>query len=146
MATIKPILNDEDHARAVERIEALLGAAPGTEEGEELAILAVLAEDYERRHHSIPAPTPIEAIRFRMDQMGLRPKDLEPFIGHSGRVSEVLAGSRSLTLEMIRKLSAGLKIPAELLIAYDGPRGSSPRVAKARAVKDQAKVASQSGT
>lgn len=114
---IKPIRNDEDLQDAFERISGLWGAEPGTPEGDELDILAVLVHRYEDEHYPMPPSDPIEAIKFRMDQQGLTAKDLEPFIGSRGRVSEVLTGKRRLSLGMIRRLHDGLKIPYESLIA-----------------------------
>ena len=113
---IKPIKSEIDYRAALGRLEALLGSEPDTPEGDELDVLATLLEAYEDRYHSIPEPDPIEAIKFRMEQQGLNRKDLEPLIGPRGRVSEVLSGKRSVTLPMIRRLSAALKIPADVLI------------------------------
>lgn len=89
---------------------------PNTPEADELDVLATLVEAYEAKHHPIEAPNPVEAIRFRMEQYGLRDKDLVPYIGTSGRVSEILGYKRKLTLNMIRKLHAGLNIPTESLV------------------------------
>lgn len=89
---------------------------PGTAEGDRLDILATLVQAYETRHFPISSPDPIEAIKFRMEQGNLRIKDLEPMIGRSNRVYEVLNRKRPLTLTMIRKLHQGLGIPAEVLI------------------------------
>ena len=83
---------------------------------DDFEILLILIENYEAKHYAITPPDPIEAIKFRMEQAGLTPKDLEPMIGRSNRVYEILAGHRPLTLTMIRKLHAGLGIPAESLI------------------------------
>ena len=94
----------------------LMDAKANTPEGDELDVLATLVEVYESKHFPIHAPNPIEAILFRMDQNGLKDKDLIPFIGQSGRVSEVLNYSRKLTLPMIRKLHSGLNIPTTSLI------------------------------
>ncbi|MGM0575991.1 MAG: helix-turn-helix domain-containing protein [Myxococcota bacterium] len=113
---IRPIRTDEDHARALERVEELWGAEPGTPEGDELEVLVTLIDDYEERHHAIDPPDPIDAILFRMEQEGLTRKDLEPYIGGRGRVSEVLNRQRSLTLAMIRRLHRGLGIPADILL------------------------------
>ena len=77
----------------------------------------MLVEQYEEKHHPVLPPHPIEAIRFAMEQRGLRRKDLEEFIGSSGRVSEILSEKRPLTLEMIRRLHDGMKIPSDVLIA-----------------------------
>ena len=107
---IKPIKNESDYDVALERIDQLMDASKNTPEGDELEVLALLVEQYEASHY------PIEAIRFRMEQFGLQDKDLVKYIGRSGRVSEILNYKRKLTLPMIRKLHAGLKIPTESLI------------------------------
>ena len=114
--SIQPIHTDTDHAVALARIDALWGAVSGTPAADELEILVTLVADYEDRHHPILPPDPIEAIRFRMDQLGLTRKDLEPMVGSRARVSEVLAGKRPLTLAMIRRLRKGLGVPADVLI------------------------------
>jgi len=117
---IKPIKTEADYEAALERIGRLMNAQLGTPEGDELDVLATLVEHYESQRHPMDAPNPIEAIRFRMDQYGLQDKDLVPYIGRSGRVSEVLGYKRKLTLPMIRKLHAGLNIPTESLVQdYD---------------------------
>ena len=90
--------------------------APGSAAGDKLELLAHLVEDYETKHHDIGLPTPLQAIRFRMEQQDLRPKNLIPYMGSASRVSEVLSGKRRLSLEMIRKLNNGLGIPAEVLV------------------------------
>ena len=113
---IQPIKNEKNYDEALANIEALWGAEEGTENGDKLDILLVLAEDYEEKHHQISPPDPIEAIKFRMEQMNLTRKDLEPFIGGRGRVSEVLNHRRGLSLSMIRSLHANLSIPLESLI------------------------------
>jgi HTH-type transcriptional regulator/antitoxin HigA len=102
----------------------LIGAAAGTPEGDELDVLATLAEAWEARNHPIDAPDPITAIQFRMEQQGLTRKHLERMIGSRARVSEVLTGKRKLTIDMIRKVRSGLGISADLLIA---PGSSSQR-------------------
>ncbi|GHT91697.1 transcriptional regulator [Betaproteobacteria bacterium] len=114
---IKPIHNEEDLETAFARLDKLWGAAAGTQEGDELEILTVLVEKYEDEHHSMPPSDPIEAIKFRMDQQELTPRDLEPYIGSSGRVSEVLNRRRKLSLSMIKRLHDGLRIPYENLLA-----------------------------
>lgn len=113
---IRPIKTEQDYDAALAEVEKLWGAKPDTPDGDKLDVLITLIEAYEARHHSIAPPDPVEAILFRMEQAGLRRKDLEPYIGHSGRVSEVLNHKRPLTLEMIRKLWKGLNIPLESLI------------------------------
>lgn len=114
---IKPIRNDEDLAQALARIDQLWGSAIGTVEGDELEILALLVEKFEDEHFPIPICDPIEAIKFRMDQQGLTARDLEAYIGPSGRVSEVLNHKRPLSLRMIKRLHEGLHIPYERLLA-----------------------------
>ncbi len=116
---IRPIKTEQDYDAALAEIEALWGAEPDTPEGDKLDVLITLVEAYEARQHPIAPPDPVEAILFRIEQAGLNRKDLEPYIGHSGRVSEVLNRKRPLTLEMIRKLWKGLHIPLESLIQSD---------------------------
>lgn len=95
---IKPIRNDDDLRAAFQRLEAVFQAQEGTDKADEMEILATLIEAYENRHYPISAADPVEAIKFRMEQQGLTPKDLEPYIGSSGRVSEVLNRRRRLSL------------------------------------------------
>jgi HTH-type transcriptional regulator / antitoxin HigA len=118
MKHMKLIKTAKDHHDALARLEELMIAdpAPGSHEEEELELLAFLIEDYEKRNIGIPAATPAEAIRFRMEQAGLKQQDLVPFIGSKSRVSEVLAGKRDLTLAMVRKLHEGLGIPLKSLV------------------------------
>jgi len=114
--TIAPIKSKRDYERALRRIEHLMDAKSGTKTGDELDVLATLVEAYEAKHYAICPPDPIEAIKFRMDQMGLTRKDLETLLGGRGRVSEVLTRKRRLSLEMIRRLHLKLHIPLESLI------------------------------
>lgn len=113
---ITPIKTDADYRASLAEIEALMNAEPDTPDGDRLDVVATLVEAYEARHFPIDAPDPIAAIKFRMEQMGLTRKDLEPMLGTRGRVSEVLSGRRRLSLSMIRRLNAELNIPAEVLI------------------------------
>jgi HTH-type transcriptional regulator/antitoxin HigA len=113
---IKPIKSTADYETALERIMVLMDAKPDTTEGDELDVLGTLVEAYEAKHFAIDIPNPVEVIRFRMEQYGLKDKDLIPYIGPSGRVSEVLNYRRKLTLTMIRKLHEGLNIPTESLV------------------------------
>jgi HTH-type transcriptional regulator/antitoxin HigA len=113
---IKPIKTEKDYDRALARVEQLMSAEAGTPEGDALDVLTTLIEAYEARHWAIDLPDPVAAIQERMEQQHLRPKDLEPFIGSSGRVSEVLNRRRPLTLPMIRRLERGLGIPARVLV------------------------------
>lgn len=120
MMNIKPIKCEADYDAALARVGQLMDAQLDSPEGDELDVWVTLIEKYEAEHHPIHAPNPVEAIRFRMDQFELKDKDLIPYIGQSGRVSEVLSFKRKLTLAMIRKLHSGLKIPTESLIQdYD---------------------------
>ncbi len=113
---ITPIKTDADYRAALAGIEALMNAEPDTPDGDRLDVLATLVEAYEARHFPIAAPDPIAAIKFRMQQIRLTRKDLEPLLGTRGRVSEVLSGRRRLSISMIRRLNAELNIPAEVLI------------------------------
>ncbi|HXW53980.1 MAG TPA: transcriptional regulator [Myxococcota bacterium] len=113
---IKPIRTKADYSNALRNINKLLGAKPKSPQADELEVLTVLVEDYERKHFPIDPPDPIEAIKFRMEQMDLSKKDLEACIGSRARVSEILNHKRRLTLTMIRSLHNRLGIPVEALI------------------------------
>jgi HTH-type transcriptional regulator / antitoxin HigA len=113
---IKPIVTKADHRATLKEIEALMPARLGTPEGDRLDVLVTLVEAWEKKRYPMELPDPIEAIKFRMDQSGLGPKDLVPMIGQLNRVYEVLARKRPLTLQMIRRLHRDLGIPAESLI------------------------------
>ena len=113
---IKPIKTEKDYQKALKRLENIFDAQPGTAEGDELDILALLIERYEDMHYPIDAPDPIEAIKFRMEQMGYKQKDLEEMIGYKGHVSEILNRKRKLTLGMVRKLHDKLNIPLASLV------------------------------
>ena len=119
---VKPIKTKTDHKRALKEIEALMSARANSPEGEHLEVLATLVEAYEKKNIPLELPDPIEAIKFRMEQSGLGPKDLIPMIGQLNRVYEVLNRKRPLTLEMIRRLHRQLGIPAESLINDREPR------------------------
>lgn len=114
--TIKPIRTKKDYHAALKRLETLWDAKPKTPKRDELDVLATLLVAYEEKHFPIAKPTPIEAIKFRMEQMGLKDQDLMPYIGARSKVSEVLNLKRGLSLPMIRNLSYGLNIPPESLI------------------------------
>ncbi len=114
---IKPIRNDEDLHTAFKRLERVFQAQEGTPEADEMEILVTLIEAYEHKHFPTGPADPVEAIKFRMEQQGLTPRDLEPFIGPSGRVSEVLNRRRKLSLRMVKQLHDGLQIPYESLLA-----------------------------
>jgi HTH-type transcriptional regulator / antitoxin HigA len=113
---LRPIHNEEDYETALEEIEALWDAKPGTPEADHLEILVMLVEAYEAEHYPIPDPDPIELILHVMDARGLTRRDLEPYLGSRARVSEILNRRRPLSLEMIRKLQAGLGLPADVLV------------------------------
>jgi HTH-type transcriptional regulator/antitoxin HigA len=113
---IRPIRTKADYRSALKEIEGLMGAAPRTADGDRLDVLVTLVEAWERKHEPMDLPDPVSAIRFRMEQSGLTPKDLVPMIGRLNRVYEVLSGKRPLTLSMIRRLHMQLGIPAESLI------------------------------
>ena len=119
---IRPIRTRADYRAALKEIETLMAARAGTPEGERLEVLATLVEAYEKKHYRLDLPDPIEAIKFRMEQSGLAPKDLVPMIGQINRVYEVLNRKRPLTLQMIRRLHRDLGIPAESLIMESGQR------------------------
>ena len=113
---IRPIRTHADYRAALEEVEALMDAAPASAAGERLDVLTTLIEAYERKHYPLDLPGPVEAIKFVMEQRGLTVKDIEPMIGRSNRVYEILSGKRSLTLKMIWRLHKSLGIPAESLI------------------------------
>ena len=114
--TIKPIKNKKDYLEAFERLELIFDSKKGTAEGDELEILGILIEKYEDEHFPVGFPDPIEAIKYRMEQMGYTQTDLAKFVGLKSRASEILNKKRKLTLEMIRTLHDSLKIPTEVLI------------------------------
>ena len=118
--TIRPIRNSSDHESALKRIQALMSAQHDTAEGDELDVLATLVDAYEKEQFPIDAPEPVEAIKFRMEQLGLNRKDLEPFLGSRARVSEILNKRRKLSLAMIRSLHENLDIPLDALIGREG--------------------------
>ncbi|MEN3322612.1 helix-turn-helix domain-containing protein [Mariniflexile soesokkakense] len=113
---ILPIRNEKDYKKALERLEDIFDAKKGTEAGDELEILSILIDRYENENFPIGMPNPIEAIKFRMEQMGMNQKDLAEVIGFKSRVSEILNKKRKLTLDMIRKLNTNLNIPTEVLV------------------------------
>jgi len=122
---IRPIKTEADYQVALKEIEHLLNAAPDTPAGDRLEVLTTLVEAYEDKHYEIPLPDPIEAIKYHIESRGLSRRDLELYIGSQGRVSEVLNRRRPLSIEMIRRLHAGLGIPAEVLIRpYDYKRAA----------------------
>lgn len=114
---IKAIKNEKDYTRALSRLEEIFHAPADTLEGDEAEVLSILIEKYEDDHYPINAPDPIEAIKFRMEQMEMKKKDLAEIIGYKSRVTEVLSKKRKLSLKMIRNLHEKLKIPYESLLS-----------------------------
>lgn len=115
--TIKPIRTDDDLRAAFRRLAGIYQADEGTAQADERDVLVTLIEAYENRHYAFGPADPVEAIKFRMEQQGLTARDLEPYIGPSGRVSEVLNRKRPLSLRMVKQLHDGLHIPYESLLA-----------------------------
>lgn len=113
---IKPIKTEKDYQAALNRLEEIFDASEGTPESDELDVLGILVDEYEKEHYPIESPDPIEAIKIRMEELNLRQTDLVPEIGGKSRVSEVLNRKRRLTIQMIRKLKDRLNLSAELLI------------------------------
>ena len=132
--TPKLIKTRQEHAAALNRIEQLWDAKPGTPQADEFELLVHLVDQFESQHDPIDLPDPIQAIRFRMEQAGLKQKDLEPYIGSKGKVSEVLSGKRELSLAMIRRLHQGLGIPAHVLLGQPG--GTLPESVTTAVAKD----------
>jgi HTH-type transcriptional regulator/antitoxin HigA len=114
--SIKPIKTDRDRQKALKEIDKLWNAKPGTPAGDRLEVLVTLVEAYEQKRYQIAPPDPIEAIKFRMDQLGLKASDLARILGGRNRASEVLNKKRNLTVEMMRSLHKLLSIPAESLL------------------------------
>jgi HTH-type transcriptional regulator/antitoxin HigA len=112
----RPVKTEADYKRAMKFIEANLGADPGSEIGRAVEVLALLVEKYEEEKYPIEAPDPVEAIKFRMEQLGLERTDLYKIFGGSGRTSEIMNKKRPLNLRMVKKLKRQLGIPAESLI------------------------------
>lgn len=113
---IKAIKNEEDYNQSIKRLEEIFHALENTKEGDEAEVLSILIEKYEDEHYPIEAPDPIEAIKFRMEQMEMSKKDLAQVLGYKSRVSEIFSRRRKLTLKMIRNLHEKLKIPYESLL------------------------------
>jgi HTH-type transcriptional regulator/antitoxin HigA len=114
---IRPIKTEEDYNTSIRRIEVLWGAKKDTPQGDELDLLVTLVESYEMKHYPIAPPDPVDAIKFRMEQMDMTKADMVQYIGSQSRVSEILNGRRKLTLGMIKALYKGLRIPADILLA-----------------------------
>jgi HTH-type transcriptional regulator/antitoxin HigA len=114
--TVRPIKNRKDYQQALLRLEQIFDAKPGSAEGDELEVLGILIDTYEQNHYPIEFPDPIEAIKFRMEQLGYSQSDLAAVVGLKSRASEILNKKRKLTLEMIRNLHETLNIPTDVLI------------------------------
>ena len=115
---IKLLKNEKEYDAALERADKIFNAVPGTLEGDELELLLLIIKDYEDKHHPVPPPDPIEAIKLTMEEKGLKAKDLIPFIGSKSYVSKILNGSKPLTAKMMRALHKMLGIPAEVLLGH----------------------------
>jgi HTH-type transcriptional regulator / antitoxin HigA len=113
---LSPIKTEKDYQKALERLGEIFDAKKGSPEGDELEILGILIEKYEDETFPIGLPDPIEAIKFRMEQMGMKNKDFAEIVRFRSRVSEILNRKRKLTLDMIRKISTSMNIPTEVLI------------------------------
>lgn len=135
---LRPIHTPDDHAWALSELERLWGATKGTPEGNRFDILATLIDVYESKAFPMDDPDPIEAIRFRMEQMGLSRKDLEPMIGSRARIAEVFSGKRQLSVPMMRRLNAALGIPADILLR---PARTSERPKPAGKASSRARMA-----
>ena len=134
---INPIKTDADHQTALVRLNAIFDASPDTPKGDEAEILATLIRLYEEKKFPIDLPSPIDAIRFRMEQEDMKAKDLVPYVGSASKVSEVLSGRRRLSLSMIRNLTR-LGIPAEVLLQDTTPVKTPQSTSKRRTAKQHA--------
>jgi HTH-type transcriptional regulator / antitoxin HigA len=114
--TLKVIKTEKDYQKALKRLEIIFDAKKGSKDGDKLELLSLLIDNYEKEKYPIDLPDPIEAIKFRMEQLGYKQKDLAEAMGLKSRVSEILNRKRKLTLDMIRKLHAVLGIPTEVLV------------------------------
>ncbi len=114
---IRILKTEEDYEKALKRLDEIFDAPVNSKEGDEAELLVLLVENYENEHYPIDPPDPIEAIMFRMEQMGMKKKDLAEVIGYKSRVTEILSRKRKLTLKMIRNLHEKLRIPYESLMA-----------------------------
>jgi HTH-type transcriptional regulator/antitoxin HigA len=113
---LKPIKTKKDYQQALDRLEVIFDAKKGTKEGDELEILGILIDQYEKEHFPIDLPDPIEAIKFRMEQLGYNQTDLAKVVGLKSRASEILNKKRKLSLDMIRQIHKKLNIPTDVLI------------------------------
>ena len=122
---IRPIKTRADHQAALKDVERLIDAKPGTPAGDRLDVLVTLVEHYESQQEPVAPPHPVEALLYYVESRGLSRRDLEPYLGSRARVAEILNRRRPLTIEMIRKLHAGLGIPADVLIRPYATRRSA---------------------
>jgi HTH-type transcriptional regulator/antitoxin HigA len=140
---VHPIKTDSDYQAALKRVEELFKAAPNSPQGDELEVLTTLLEAYEDQHFAIPAPDPVEAVKYYMESRGLSRKDLEPYIGNRARVSEILNRKRPLTLRMIQRLHSELGIPAEALVkSYKLPKLKSRQQTPAKSRQSSERASS----
>ena len=116
---IRPVRDEQSYGQSLARIEELWGTKQGTADGDELDVLMILVEVYEEKNYPMPPSDPVQAILFRMEQMELRRKDLEPFLGPKSRVSDVLNRKRSLSMKQVINLHHGMNIPYESLLAQN---------------------------
>ena len=114
--TLRLLKTKKDYQAALDRLEIIFDAKPGTSQGDELEVLGILIDKYEQEHYPIDFPDPIEAIKFRMEQLGYNQSDLANVVGLKSRASEILNKKRKLTLDMIRNLHSTLNIPTDVLI------------------------------
>ncbi|RZJ69010.1 helix-turn-helix domain-containing protein [Flavobacterium sp.] len=112
----KVLKNKDDYKKASLRLMEVFHAEPETPEADELELLMVLIKDYDEKHHKLPETNPLEVIKFKMEEMGIKAKDLEPLIGSKGHISAVLSGKREITLKMAKKLKDYFNIPAEVFL------------------------------
>lgn len=136
---IKVIKTETEYEAALARAEALMDAAPDSPEEDELEVLTLLIEVYEKKHYPIDPPDPIGAIKFRMEQQELSYKDMQQYLGSASKVSEVLSGKRPLSLTMIRKLYKGLGIPYEVLLVRTDHAPAVYQLSNATAIAEQVK-------
>lgn len=115
---LRPIRNNEQYEEALERTYRLMqqNLKPGSKDSDELEVLSLLIREYEQTHFPVPKPNPIEAIKFRMEQLNMDESELSEILGYRSRKSEILSGKRKLNLAMIRKLMDKLQIPADVLV------------------------------
>lgn len=112
----KVLKTDRDYTKATNRLMEIFHVKPGTPEGDEMELLMVLVKDYDDKHYVVPQLDPIEVIKLKMEERGMKAKDLEPIIGSKGHVSSVLSGRREITLKMAQRLRDYFQLPAEIFL------------------------------